>query len=80
MAKALNDNTDTWTHISVAAERVLAKVKQIENVDARETSEEAEQRDNTENNSNRADRACVAIENKRARLGARQVGRRGARI
>jgi hypothetical protein len=64
--EALTQDNDTWTHIGLAAARVLTQIEQRKDFDAREQQQTDRDGDRTNNDTHGAERACVVIENKRA--------------
>ena len=59
-----NEN-DTWTHIGLAAARVLTQIEQPKDFDAGEQQQTDRGDDRSKDDSKRANHARVVIENKR---------------
>jgi hypothetical protein len=73
--EALNDN-DTWTHIGLAADRVLTQIHQVEDLDSRERQQSNRENEEAEENANRAQCAGVVGDRKLA-LGSARVREEG---
>jgi hypothetical protein len=63
--------TDTWTHIGLAAERVLTQINQVEDLDPRERQQNNRENEEAEEDASRTQRAGVVRDRKLARLSAR---------
>jgi hypothetical protein len=73
--KALTN--DTWTHISVAAERVLTQINQVEDLNSRESQQSNRENEEAEEDANRAQCAGVVGDRKLA-LGSARVREEGS--
>jgi hypothetical protein len=66
MEKRRTNDNDTWTRISLAALRVLTKIKQVEDFEAGEQQQADRGTDADNNDAHRAERADVISNKKRS--------------